>query len=268
MKKKNPDKTVKKSRINKRHTVDDLLKIMAKLRSPSGCPWDREQNEQTLKKYLIEESYEALEAIEAGNPKELKEELGDLLLQIIFLSRIAEEKGEFTFLDVVQGLAEKLIRRHPHVFPTPDYPVVHPQSAREVVKVWGAVKEREGKYAKRNSLLDGIPLALPALERARRISDRVSRVGFDWPDSKEVWKKVREELGELKKAERILSRSGRGRTRRPPLYPGELGPVQGNFYRRSASQNQSALCSEVFSGRAGFASKGPPAGRFQSGRNG
>jgi tetrapyrrole methylase family protein/MazG family protein len=205
MEKKNPDKTVKKSRMNKRHTVDDLLKIMAKLRSPSGCPWDREQSEQTLKKYLIEESYEALEAIEAGNPKELKEELGDLLLQIIFLSRIAEEKGEFNFLDVVQGLAEKLIRRHPHVFPTPDHPVVHPQSAREVVKVWGAVKEREGKYAKRNSLLDGIPLALPALERARRISDRVSRVGFDWPDSKEVWKKVREELAELKKAERESS---------------------------------------------------------------
>ena len=90
MGKKKPDKTLKKSRINKRHTVDDLLKIMAKLRSPSGCPWDREQSEQTLKKYLIEESYEALEAIEAGNPKELKEELGDLLLQIIFLSRIAE----------------------------------------------------------------------------------------------------------------------------------------------------------------------------------
>lgn len=189
----------------KKHTVDDLLKIMAKLRSPSGCPWDREQTEQTLKKYLIEESYEALEAIEAGNPKELKEELGDLLLQIIFLSRIAEEKREFNFLDVVHGLAEKLIRRHPHVFPTPDHPAVHPQSAREVVKVWGAVKEREGKYAKRNSLLDGIPLALPALERARRISDRVSRVGFDWPNSKEVWKKVREELGELKKAERESS---------------------------------------------------------------
>jgi tetrapyrrole methylase family protein/MazG family protein len=205
MGKKNPDKTVKKSRINKRHTVDGLLKIMARLRSPSGCPWDREQNEQTLKKYLIEESYEALEAIEASNPKELKEELGDLLLQIIFLSRIAEEKGEFNFLDVVQGLAEKLIRRHPHVFPTPDHPVVHPQNAREVVKVWGAVKEREGKYAKRNSLLDGIPLALPALERARRISDRVSRVGFDWPDSKEVWKKIQEELGELKKAERESS---------------------------------------------------------------
>ena len=205
MKKKNPDTVNKNARINKKHTVNDLLKIMAKLRSPSGCPWDREQSAQTLKKYLIEESYEALEAIEAGNPKELKEELGDILLQIIFLSRIAEERGEFNFLNVVHDLAEKLIRRHPHVFPNPDHPAVNPKSAQEVVKVWGAVKEREGKYAKRNSLLDGIPLALPALERARRISDRVSRVGFDWPNSREVWKKVLEELAELRRAEREAS---------------------------------------------------------------
>jgi len=203
--KKNQDAADKKGRINKKHTVNGLLKIMTKLRGPSGCPWDREQSAQTLKKYLIEESYEALEAIEAGNPKELKEELGDILLQIIFLSRIAEERGEFDFLDVVHDLAEKLIRRHPHVFPTLDHPVLHPKSAREVVKVWGAVKEREGKYAKRNSLLDGIPLALPALERARRISDRVSRVGFDWPNSRQVWKKVLEELAELRKAEREAS---------------------------------------------------------------
>jgi tetrapyrrole methylase family protein / MazG family protein len=194
------------TRSPKKHTVEDLVKIMAKLRGPSGCPWDREQDENTLKKYLVEEAYEALEAIEAGSPKELQEELGDLLLQILFLSRIAEEKGQFQFLDVVHGLAEKLIRRHPHVFPTPDHPEVRAKNAREVVKVWGTVKEREGKYAKRNSLLDGLPLALPALERARRISDRVSRVGFDWPNSREVWKKVEEEVAELKEAEGESSR--------------------------------------------------------------
>ncbi len=189
----------------KKYTIDDLLRIMAKLRSPSGCPWDREQTENTLKKYLIEESYEVLEAIESGTAQELREELADLLLQIVFLSRIAEEKGEFNFRGVVNELAEKLVRRHPHVFPPADRPRPVPKNAGEVLKVWGAVKEMEGKYARRNSLLDGLPLALPALERARRISQRVSRVGFDWPNIGEVWKKVREELGELQQADRSSS---------------------------------------------------------------
>jgi tetrapyrrole methylase family protein/MazG family protein len=185
-----------------KYTVDDLLGIMAKLRSPSGCPWDREQSEHTLKKYLMEETYEVIEAIETGSFRELSEELGDLLLQIIFLCRIAEEKDQFSFPEIVDQLAAKLVRRHPHVFAHPDHPSVHPRTAREVTRVWGAVKEKEGKYARRNSLLDGIPLALPALERARRISDRASRAGFDWPNVEEVWKKVREELEELSAAEK------------------------------------------------------------------
>jgi len=191
----------RKATKRKKYTVDDLLRIMAKLRSPSGCPWDREQTPNSLKKYLIEESYEVLEAIESGTPQELQEELADLLLQIVFISRIAEEKGEFNFSGLVQELVQKLIRRHPHVFPSPLRPRPNPKSAGEVLKVWGSVKELEGKYAKRKSLLDGIPLALPALERARRMSERASRVGFDWPDLGAVWKKVEEELRELKKAE-------------------------------------------------------------------
>ena len=192
----------------KRRTVTDLLNIMARLRGPSGCPWDKEQTEQTLKKFLIEEAYETLEAIEAGSPETLKEELGDLLLQIVFLSRIAEEKGAFDFSEVVHALAEKLIRRHPHVF-TPvggDRNRVKPRNALEVAEVWGTIKEMEGKYAKRVSLLDGLPLALPSLERARRMSQRVSRVGFDWPDVEAVWEKVEEELSELKEANRGRSR--------------------------------------------------------------
>jgi tetrapyrrole methylase family protein / MazG family protein len=195
-------------RLKKRRTVDELLGIMAELRSPAGCPWDREQTEQTLKKFLIEEAYEALEAIEEGLPDALKEELGDLLLQIIFLSRIAEEKGEFDFSDVVHTLAEKLIRRHPHVFPSTeeDRDTFKPRNAQDVVKVWGMAKAKEGKYAKRTSLLDGLPLALPALERSRRLSQRVSRVGFDWPHIDAVWEKVQEELAELKKANRSFSR--------------------------------------------------------------
>lgn len=210
--------TSKNDKLARRLTVTDLLEIMARLRGPAGCPWDREQSSNTLKKYLIEEAYEALEAIEMGTPEGLKEELGDLLLQIIFLSRIAEEKGQFNFLDVVHTLAEKLIRRHPHVFPPPDEGStrIQAKTPREVVKVWGAVKESEGKYAKRKSLLDGLPLALPALERARRISERVARVGFDWPNIEGVWEKVQEELAELQKA---------GRNSAPEPVEAELGDL-------------------------------------------
>jgi tetrapyrrole methylase family protein/MazG family protein len=190
------------TRAPKKYTVPELLGIMARLRGPEGCPWDREQTKDSLKKFLVEETYEVLEAIEAGSPAELQEELGDLLLQILFQARIAEEKGHFNFLDVVHTLGEKLVRRHPHVFPPAGRkgPRPKPQNAREVLYVWGAAKEREGKYRKRISLLDGLPYSLPALERAQRISQRVSRVGFDWPNLQGVWEKVQEETAELQKA--------------------------------------------------------------------
>jgi tetrapyrrole methylase family protein/MazG family protein len=189
-------------RAPKKYTVRELLGIMARLRGPRGCPWDREQTKDSLKKFLVEETYEVLEAIEAGSPVELQEELGDLLLQILFQARIAEEKGHFSFLDVVHTLGEKLVRRHPHVFPPPGGKAGRPkpQNAQEVLPVWGAAKEMEGKYVKRVSLLDGLPYSLPALERAQRISQRVSRVGFDWPNLQGVWEKVQEEMAELQKA--------------------------------------------------------------------
>jgi tetrapyrrole methylase family protein/MazG family protein len=215
MKKRAMPKMPKIKNGKEKYSLDDLLKIMAKLRSPSGCPWDREQTENSLKKYLIEESYEVLEAIESGTPQELREELADLLLQIVFISRIAEERGDFHFLGIVNELAEKLIRRHPHVFPPPGRPRPNPRSAGEVLKVWGSVKELEGKYAQRDSLLDGIPLALPALERSRRMSERASRVGFDWPNLGAVWEKVEEEIRELKKAEKSS----------PPRAEEELGDL-------------------------------------------
>ena len=201
-------KTPEKCRKPKRNTVDDLLNIMARLRGPFGCPWDREQTEQTLKKFLIEEAYETLEAIEAGMPEALREELGDLLLQIVFLSRIAEEKGEFSFPDVVRTLAEKLIHRHPHVFPPSNDQLkgMMPKNAREVVKIWGIAKELEGKYAKRTSLLDGLPLALPALERTRRFSQRLSRAGIGRPDIEAAWKKIEGNIAELKKTNGRSSR--------------------------------------------------------------
>jgi MazG family protein len=188
--------------IKKRRNLKELLAIMAKLRSSSGCPWDREQTEDTLKPYLLEEAYEAIEAIETGRPEDLKDELGDLLLQIIFISQISSEKGQFEFPDVVHTLAEKLIRRHPHIFPPPGTKkgMVQAQNAQDVKNIWKAVKRAEGKYAAPGSLLSRLPLALPALEKAERIAKRVSRVGFDWPNITAVWEKVEEELTELEEA--------------------------------------------------------------------
>ena len=199
-------KSTEKNKTAIKRTLTDLLNIMARLRGPSGCPWDKEQTAQTLKRYLIEEAYETLEAIETGTPEALKEELGDLLLQIIFLSRISEEGRGFRFSDVVHTLAEKLIRRHPHVFPPAGGNTPLPKSAQDVVSVWRTIKELEGKYTDRTSLLEDIPLALPALERAQRISQRVSRAGFDGPTINAVWEEIQEELAELKRAARQSSR--------------------------------------------------------------
>jgi len=163
---------------------------MEKLRAPDGCPWDRKQTEKSLIKYLLEETYEVIEAIEDENPEKLKEELGDLLLQIIFLSQIAKEKGFFTAEDVANTISDKLIFRHPHVFgnkklETPD----------EVLKHWDSFKKKEKKR-----LLDGIPKSSPALLEAYAIGERVSRVGFDWENPEEALEKVEEEMEELKKA--------------------------------------------------------------------
>lgn len=183
--------------------ISHLLHLMDRLRGPQGCPWDRAQTKDSLKKFLLEESYEVLEAIEENDAEKLKEELGDLLLQIIFISRIAEENEEFSFHEVVSTLINKLLRRHPHVFPPETTAPVkmHPQNAAEVAKIWQEVKNNEKKSSS-SSVLNGLPLSLPALERAQRISEKAAQIGFDWPNIKEVWGKVREEIGELKKAEK------------------------------------------------------------------
>ncbi|MGB9698874.1 MAG: nucleoside triphosphate pyrophosphohydrolase [Thermodesulfobacteriota bacterium] len=186
--------------------VSNLLRLMAKLRGPQGCPWDRAQTKDSLKKFLLEESYEVLEAIEENDPEKLKEELGDLLLQIIFISRIAEENKEFSFRDVVGTLINKLLRRHPHVFHLQGYPPAKMPipDAAAVAKLWQEVKKGEKKQSS-SSILNGLPLSLPALERAQRLSEKAAQVGFDWPNIKEVWKKVGEEIEELKKAEKAHS---------------------------------------------------------------
>jgi tetrapyrrole methylase family protein/MazG family protein len=172
---------------------ETLLGIMGTLRGEPGCPWDKEQTHQSLTPYLVEETYEVLEAIENDEPLRLKEELGDLLLQIVFHAQIAREKGLFDAEGVAKCICEKMIRRHPHVFSD-----ARVSSPAEVVRKWEEIKLREkGAAPERNSLLDGIPASLPALLQAERIQGRASEVGFDWPDIRGPLQKIREESEEL-----------------------------------------------------------------------
>ena len=181
---------------------DEVVGIMAKLRGEGGCPWDRKQTRESLKPYLIEEAYEVLEAIEEHNDCTLKEELGDLLLQILFHAQIGHELETFTIEDVLQTLREKLIRRHPHVFG--DSTV---KDAAEVVHRWEEIKRQEKSAAgQAQSALDGVPRALPALLRAYQLQVRAAHVGFDWPQNEDgyaqVVDKVHEELKEIDQARR------------------------------------------------------------------
>jgi nucleoside triphosphate diphosphatase len=177
--------------------LSDLLAIMSKLRGPDGCPWDREQTSQSLKPHLLEEAYEVLEAIDAGKPSSLKEELGDLLLQIVFHTQIASEQNQFSFNDVANGLADKLIRRHPHVFQqsTDASPVT---TAQDVSRQWDQLKQQEqATQPGPQSLLQGIPKIAPALQRAFQVQKRASRAGFDWETIEPALEKFKEELNEL-----------------------------------------------------------------------
>jgi tetrapyrrole methylase family protein/MazG family protein len=172
---------------------------MNTLRSEHGCPWDREQSHESLKPYMVEETYEVLDAIDRRDDEELLEELGDLLLQIVFHAQIASEENRFTVYDVAQTIVRKLVRRHPHVFGD-----VKVEDSREVLQNWEEIKKEEGK----DSILDGIPKGLPALLKARRVQEKVRRVGFDWKDSTGALDKVREEVGEL---ERAVAEEGTGK---------------------------------------------------------
>lgn len=173
---------------------DGIITIMRRLRAPGGCPWDAEQSHESLKRYLLEESYEVLEAIDSNNDELLKEELGDLLLQPVFHAAIAEERGAFTIDDVMQTLADKLIRRHPHVFGDEQIADSNAQVAN-----WEKIKKAE-KGAERRSALSGVPPHLPALMKAHKITEKAARVGFDWEHVDQVMSKVIEELHEFEEA--------------------------------------------------------------------
>ncbi|GBD11777.1 Nucleoside triphosphate pyrophosphohydrolase/pyrophosphatase MazG [bacterium HR23] len=172
---------------------ETLRAILARLRAPDGCPWDREQTHQSLRRALLEECYETLEALDRGDTQRLVEELGDLLIHIGFHCQIGEEEGAFRWEDVFRQVNTKLIRRHPHVFG--DAKV---ETARQVEQQWERIKKAEKPHA---SLLDGLPKDLPALAAAQAISQRVARVGFDWPDLPGVLHKVQEELAEVQNAQ-------------------------------------------------------------------
>jgi len=181
-----------------------LVEIMAALRAQNGCPWDRKQTHESLKPYLLEETYEVLETIDQGNQAKLKEELGDVLLQVIFHGQIAAENGTFTVDDVLDTLAEKLIRRHPHVFGT-DSEATPLANGEQVLSQWEVIKQAERNASgKTGSALEGVPKTLPALLRAYQTQARAARVGFDWPHNaaglEQIFGKVAEEVGELKEA--------------------------------------------------------------------
>ncbi|HEY6084437.1 MAG TPA: nucleoside triphosphate pyrophosphohydrolase [Nitrospira sp.] len=182
---------------------DRLVRLMAALRAPDGCPWDRKQTHESLKPYLLEETYEALDAIDQHDRTKLPEELGDVLLQVLFHSQIGAEAGSFTIDEVMERLADKLVRRHPHVFANGTDPT--PTNAEQVVARWEDIKKAEREAAGRpQSVLDGVPKTLPALLRAYQIQARASRVGFDWthdqPGFDQVLHKIEEEIHELRTA--------------------------------------------------------------------
>lgn len=175
--------------------IAQLRSIVARLRAPGGCPWDREQTHASLRDGLLEEAYEVVDAINAADDANLREELGDLLLQSVFHAQIAEEEGRFNFDDVAQGISDKLIRRHPHVFGED-----HCADSAEVLVRWDQIKAAEKGGAAPGSVLDGVPRSLAALMRAQKVQKKAAKVGFDWDAIGPVVAKVREELAEVEEA--------------------------------------------------------------------
>jgi MazG family protein len=176
--------------------IERLLSIMERLRGPGGCPWDREQTLRSLRPYVLEETYEVLEALDAEDPDAHREELGDLLLQIVFQAQLRKEEGRFAFADVADAISDKLVSRHPHVFGD-----AIAKDADAVLTQWAALKREEKRAKGRGeSVLEGVPREMPALARADRLTEKASRVGFDWPDASGARAKLAEELAELDEA--------------------------------------------------------------------
>jgi MazG family protein len=200
---------------------DDFVKLIARLRGPGGCPWDREQTHASLKPMTIEEAYEVLEAIDEGDDRELAGELGDLLLQVVFHAQIAADEGRFDVADVIEAVRDKMVRRHPHVFGDETA-----ATSGEVLRNWEAIKEAEQKAAGADkppaSMLESVSPALPAVLEAYQMATKASRVGFDWPDAPAVLAKLDEELAELREA--IRDAAGSAGAGEGPIYE-EVGDL-------------------------------------------
>ncbi|MDD3153739.1 MAG: nucleoside triphosphate pyrophosphohydrolase [Victivallaceae bacterium] len=171
--------------------VENLEKILKILRAPGGCPWDREQTRETLSRYLTEECAEFLDALDKADPKAMADELGDVLMNVVFQAVLAEERGEFTLADVIGGINAKMIRRHAHVFGDAEA-----DNSTEVIALWEKIKRAEGRPAK-DSVLDGVPLSLDGLDYAQKIQKKAAKTGFDWSEESEIVAKIQEELGEV-----------------------------------------------------------------------
>lgn len=182
--------------------IEELIQVMAILRAPNGCPWDREQTHESLVPYLIEEAYEAVEAIERKDFDDLKKELGDVLLQVIFHAQLAKEAGRWDINEVAAANVAKLKHRHPHIFGD-----VQAETSKQVLANWEQIKQQERKSQGKESMLDGIPSHLPALRKAKRVQEKVARVGFDWERTEDVIAKVDEELAEFRAAYKAKNRA-------------------------------------------------------------
>jgi MazG family protein len=219
--------------ISMSQSFDRLLSVMDRLRDPGGCPWDREQTLQTLAPYLLEEAYEVVDAIASGRPEGLCEELGDLLIQIVFLARIAREEEWFDIDEVCERIAEKMVRRHPHVFGDREV-----ADASEVVRNWEDIKRTEGPSSQERSVLDGVPGSLPALLKAFRMTEKAAAVGFDWRKPLDVMEKMHEEMGEL---EAELSEGAGAAVDRVRAEMGDVLFVMANLARHLGVEPETAL---------------------------
>jgi MazG family protein len=214
-------------------SFDRLVEIMDRLRAPGGCPWDREQTLDTLAPYFLEEAYEVVDAIAAADPEKLCEEIGDLLLQIIFVARVAREKGWFGVDDVCDAISDKMVRRHPHVFGDREV-----EDSAEVMRNWEDIKRTERADEPNSSVLDGVPGSLPALLKAFRMTEKAAAVGFDWRKPADVMGKMREEMDEL---EAELKPGDEAVTDRVRAEMGDVLFVMANFARHLGVEPETAL---------------------------
>ena len=212
---------------------DRLVEIMDRLRDPGGCPWDREQTLSTLSPYLLEEAHEVTDAVASGEPDKLCEELGDLLLQIVFMTRIGRENGWFDLDDVCDGISEKMIRRHPHVFSDREV-----EDSAEVLRNWEEIKKGERAHQTSPSVLDGVPASLPALLKAFRMTEKAAAVGFDWRRPTDVMIKMREEMDEL---EAELNGGDKASSERVRDEMGDVLFVMANLARHLGVEPETAL---------------------------